>query len=112
MPANVADQVMDMIATTTEPGGTATRARISGYAIAGKTGTARKAAAGGYARHYMSLFAGVIPARHPRYAVAVVVDDPDARRGGYGGGAVAAPIFSELMGRVLHLQDIAPDAPR
>ena len=109
IPAHVAEQVLSMLATTSGPGGTATRARIIGYPIAGKTGTARKASAGGYARRYTSLFAGLVPADHPRYAVAVVVDDPDARLGGYGGGAVAAPIFSELIGRVLHLTDIAPE---
>lgn len=111
IPADVARQVMAMLATTSEAGGTATRARITGYTLAGKTGTARKAVAGGYARRYMSLFAGLVPAQHPRYAIAVVVDDPDGRRGGYGGGAVAAPIFSELVGRMLHLQEVPPDAP-
>lgn len=107
--ARSANAVLDMLQSVTERGGTATRAHIDGYRVAGKTGTARKAARGGYERKYVALFAGVVPVRTPRYAVVVVIDNPDVRKG-YAGGRVAAPAFRRIMTRVLTISTAAPDA--
>jgi cell division protein FtsI (penicillin-binding protein 3) len=91
-------------------GATGTKAAIPGYRVAGKTGTAFKATAGGYSTNlYMSVFAGVAPATEPRLAVAVVIDEPSA--GQHLGGVVAAPVFSAVMGGALRLLAIAPDEP-
>ncbi len=89
-------------------GATGHKAAIPGYQVAGKTGTAWKATAGGYSTNlYMSVFAGVAPASHPRLAAAVVIDEPEA--GLYYGGDVAAPVFSAVVGSALRLLGIPPD---
>ncbi|MDO5506470.1 MAG: penicillin-binding protein 2, partial [Pseudoxanthomonas suwonensis] len=103
----IAGQVMRMMQTVTEPGGTATQAAILGYHVAGKTGTARKASGGGYSRRYISYFAGVVPVDNPRFAMAVAVNEPSA--GSYYGGIVAAPVFRNVMEGALRLMDVPPD---
>jgi cell division protein FtsI (penicillin-binding protein 3) len=80
--------VLHMMQTVTEPGGTATQAAILGYHVAGKTGTSRKASAGGYSRRYIGYFAGLVPVEKPRFAMVVAVNDPT--KGSYYGGVVAA----------------------
>ncbi len=107
----VAGQIVHMMQTVTEPGGTATRAAILGYHVAGKTGTARKSAAGGYSRRYVAFFAGLVPVERPRFAMSVVINDPDPSRGGstYGGGFVSAPVFARVMEGALRLMDVPPD---
>ncbi|PJK00476.1 cell division protein [Lysobacteraceae bacterium NML91-0213] len=107
----IAAEVMRMMQTVTEPGGTATRAAILGYHVAGKTGTARKASGGGYARRYIAFFAGLVPVDNPRFSMVVVIDDPDTSRGGstYGGGYVSAPVFKATMEGTLRLMDVPPD---
>lgn len=105
---DIADAVVRMMQTVTEPGGTATQAAILGYHVAGKTGTARKASGGGYSRRYVSFFAGLVPVETPRFAMAVVIDDPDPARGYYG-GLVAAPVFKNVMEGALRLMDVPPD---
>ncbi|HPA02414.1 MAG TPA: penicillin-binding protein 2 [Chiayiivirga sp.] len=109
----IARQLTDMLVTVTGPEGTARRAAISGYLVAGKSGTSRKAGAGGYDRRYVSLFAGLVPATQPRFAVVVMVDDPKSRDAAgnlvYYGGAVAAPVFQSVMGGAMRLLDVVPD---
>jgi cell division protein FtsI (penicillin-binding protein 3) len=106
----VAAEVVRMMETVTLAGGTATRAAILGYRVAGKTGTSRQASGGGYSRRYSSLFAGLVPASNPRFAMVVLINEPDASKGyGYGGGAVAAPVFHDVMAGALRLMDVAPD---
>ncbi len=105
---DVAAQVLKMMQTVTEPGGTATQAAILGYHVAGKTGTARKASGGGYSRRYVSFFAGVVPVENPRFSMVVVVDDPDPAKGYYG-GLVSAPVFHNVMEGALRLMDVPPD---
>lgn len=96
----VADQVLGMLKTVVSRGGTAIQARVKGYEIAGKTGTARKAAKGGYAiNEYVTSFAGIAPADNPKLVMVVMIDDP--KGDDYYGGSVAAPVFSEVMHRVL-----------
>ncbi len=109
--AEVADEVVRMMQTVTEPGGTGTRAAVLGYHVAGKSGTARKASGGGYERRYLAFFAGLVPVDNPRFAMAVVIDDPDTSKGGstYGGGYVSAPVFQRVMDGALRLMDVPPD---
>ena len=102
--------VRHMLELAVEPGGTAPRARIMGYRVAGKTGTAHKQEHGGYVPDkYHSSFVGFAPASRPRLVVAVMIDEPGA--GQYYGGQVAAPVFSQVMAGALRLLGVAPDAP-
>jgi cell division protein FtsI (penicillin-binding protein 3) len=105
-----ARKLRDMLELAVEPGGTAPRARVMGYRVAGKTGTAHKEENGGYAEHkYVSSFVGLAPASDPRLVIAVMLDEPSA--GHYYGGAVAAPVFSAVMGGALRMLGVPPDAP-
>ncbi|MGO4222628.1 peptidoglycan D,D-transpeptidase FtsI family protein [Lysobacter sp. TAF61] len=105
----ISGQIMRMMQTVTEPGGTATQAAILGYHVAGKTGTARKFnETGGYSRRYVSFFAGVVPVNNPRFSMVVVVNDPDPAKGYYG-GFVSGPVFKNVMEGALRLMDVAPD---
>jgi cell division protein FtsI (penicillin-binding protein 3) len=107
----IAREVVKMMQTVTEPGGTATRAAILGYHVAGKTGTARVASGGGYSRDYVAFFAGVVPVNNPRFAMAVVINEPDVSKGWSfgGGGYAAAPVFHNVMEGALRLMDVPPD---
>jgi cell division protein FtsI (penicillin-binding protein 3) len=97
-------------AVTTQEGATGVRARIPGYRVAGKTGTAWKSVNGSYSKdRYTSVFAGLAPASNPRLAAVVVIDEPSA--GKYFGGDVAAPVFSAVVGGALRLLAVAPDEP-
>lgn len=88
--------------------GTADLARIPGYRVAGKTGTVRIAANGGYAaKQYLAVFAGFAPASQPRLVMVVMIDDP--QNGKIYGGLVAAPVFEHVMSGALRLLDIPPD---
>jgi cell division protein FtsI (penicillin-binding protein 3) len=94
----------------TAEGATGRLAAIPGYRVAGKTGTAFKAIAGGYSTdRYMAVFGGVAPATAPRLAAVVVIDEPGA--GQHMGGQVAAPVFSKVVGGALRLLAVAPDEP-
>jgi cell division protein FtsI (penicillin-binding protein 3) len=91
-------------------GATGRRAAIPGYRVAGKTGTAQEAIAGGYSTdRYFAVFGGVAPATNPRLAALVVMDDPTA--GQHQGGEVSAPVFSAVVGGALRLLAVAPDQP-
>jgi cell division protein FtsI (penicillin-binding protein 3) len=105
--AEIARQMIGMLEGVTEPGGTATRARVDAYRVAGKTGTSHKAEAGGYAEdRYYSVFAGLAPASAPRVVAVVTIDEP---KGDYFGGLVAAPVFSKVVADALRLLNIPPD---
>ncbi|MGF1722178.1 peptidoglycan glycosyltransferase FtsI [Vibrio kyushuensis] len=99
--------VLEMLETVTQPGGTATRAAVPGYRIAAKTGTSRKAVAGGYGDEYFAYTAGVAPASDPRLALVVVVNEPQGDN--YYGGSVAGPVFAEIMKGALQILNVAPD---
>jgi len=104
----VAQQLRAMLAAVTESGGTATQAAIPGYRVAGKTGTSRKAVAGGYADdRYVSTFAGMAPAKDPAFVAVVSIDEPSGDD--YYAGPVAGPVFRALMSDALRLYDIEPD---
>jgi cell division protein FtsI (penicillin-binding protein 3) len=105
-----AQAVRKMLEMAVQAGGTAPKAQIAGYRVAGKTGTAHKLEGRGYAANrYVSSFVGFAPASNPRLIVAVMIDEPSA--GQHYGGAVAAPVFSEVMGGALRLMAVPPDAP-
>jgi len=88
--------------------GTAPQARIAGYRVAGKTGTARKVQDGRYVNDYVASFAGFAPASDPRIVVAVMIDEPGGSR--YYGGDVAAPVFARIATGSLRTLQITPDA--
>ena len=103
-------EVNRMMEMAVMPGGTAPRAQVPGYRVAGKTGTAHKAENGGYAEHkYVSSFVGFGPVTRPRFIVAVMLDEPQGAK--YYGGDVGAPVFSTVMGAALRMMAVAPDAP-
>jgi cell division protein FtsI (penicillin-binding protein 3) len=102
--------VRRMLEMVTKPGGTAPKAQVMGYRVAGKTGTARKLEGRGYAAgKYISSFVGFAPVSAPRLIVAVMIDEPAAGR--YYGGDVAAPAFSSVMGSALRTLGVPTDAP-
>ncbi len=104
-----ADAVMAMLESVVKEGGTAPQAAVAGFRMAGKTGTVKKYSAEGYADdRYRAVFAGVGPVGDPRFAMAVVVDEPSA--GKFYGGDVAAPVFSEVMAGGMRLFNVVPDA--
>ncbi|MEO7067793.1 MAG: penicillin-binding protein 2 [Rhodanobacter sp.] len=104
----VAGEVVKMMETVTGPGSTAPQARIPNYAVAGKTGTAHKANAGGYSKNnYTAAFGGIVPATNPRLVGVVVIDNP--MKGSYYGGMVSAPVFAKVMEGALRLLDVPPD---
>lgn len=98
-----------MLEMAAGPEGTAPKARVPGYRVGGKTGTAHKIEGGVYARKYVASFVGIAPISDPRLVVAVMIDEPSA--GGHYGGDVAGPAFSQIMGGALRTMGIAPDAP-
>jgi len=107
--AESAAAVRRMLEEVVRPGGTGTKAAVTGYRIAGKTGTAWKFAAGGYSEDkYISIFAGLAPASDPRLAAVVVIDEPAGEL--YYGSDVAAPVFSDVVSESLRLLAIPPDA--
>ncbi len=108
--AQTARQVRAMLELAVQPGGTAPRARIMGWRVAGKTGTAHKQENGGYAEDkYIASFVGLAPASAPRLVVAVMIDEP--ANGQYFGGVVAAPVFAEVARGALRALGVPYDAP-
>lgn len=107
--ASTARQVLLMLESVVGPQGTGSRAQVSGYRVAGKTGTVRKSTAGGYSEdRYVSIFAGMAPVSDPRLVTVVVINEPGNEA--YYGGEVAAPVFSRVMSGALRLLDVPPDS--
>jgi len=108
MSATIARQVRAMLEEAAGPEGTAPQAAVAGYRVAGKTGTVKKSAPGGYSSNkYVAAFAGMAPASDPRLVMIVMVDEP--RNGKYYGGQIAAPVFSKVMSGALRLMAVPPD---
>jgi cell division protein FtsI (penicillin-binding protein 3) len=106
---DVAQVVRGMMELTTDDGGTATNARVPGYRVAGKTGTAQKvdAVTGGYSSDKrFASFVGFLPAEDPRLVILVTIDEP--KKGVYG-GLTAAPIFSRIAGQSMQYLKVAPN---
>jgi cell division protein FtsI (penicillin-binding protein 3) len=108
--ARTAREIRDMLELAVQPGGTGPRARIVGWRVAGKTGTAHKQEDGGYAPDkYIASFVGFAPASAPRLVIAVMIDQPAGSE--YYGGLVAAPVFAQVMQGALRLLNVPHDAP-
>jgi cell division protein FtsI (penicillin-binding protein 3) len=106
----VSRMLIHLLEAVVAPDGGGKLASIPGYSVAGKTGTAWKATAGGYATdRYLAVFGGIAPASAPRLAAVVIIDEPGA--GKYYGGDVAAPVFAGVVGGALRLLAVPPDAP-
>lgn len=102
-------QVLQMLESVLTDEGTGKNARVPGYRVAGKTGTAKKLTSQGYdAKRYLSWFAGIAPVSQPRYAVVVMLNDPAGKR--FYGGDIAAPVFSGVMESLLRFNGVLPDA--
>jgi cell division protein FtsI (penicillin-binding protein 3) len=107
--AETAQAIRAMLELAVQPGGTGPRARIMGWRVAGKTGTAHKLENGAYAADkYLSSFVGFAPASAPRLVIGVMIDEP---AGQYYGGAVAAPVFAQVMQGALRMLNVPHDAP-
>jgi cell division protein FtsI (penicillin-binding protein 3) len=104
---HTADRMMTMFRDVVLEG-TGTQAAIPGYTVAGKTGTAQKAENGHYVRKYVASFVGLVPAKRPRFAILVMVDEP---HGDIYGGSVAAPAFRDIARFDLQYLEVPPDAP-
>ncbi|MBA2653968.1 MAG: penicillin-binding protein 2 [Gammaproteobacteria bacterium] len=103
----IAEQMITMLEAVVQ-GGTGSLAKVPGFRVAGKTGTANIAGKNGYDKqHYVSSFVGIAPVSNPRLVVAVVIKDPRGEQ--HLGGMVAAPIFSKVMSGALRLMNVAPD---
>uniref|UniRef100_Q47A98 Peptidoglycan D,D-transpeptidase FtsI n=1 Tax=Dechloromonas aromatica (strain RCB) TaxID=159087 RepID=Q47A98_DECAR len=98
-----------MLEMAVQPEGTAPKARVPGYRVGGKTGTAYKVEGGVYARKYVASFVGIAPIGEPRLVVAVMIDEPSG--GAHYGGDVAGPAFSQIAGGALRTLGVPPDAP-
>jgi cell division protein FtsI (penicillin-binding protein 3) len=97
-----------MLQMAAGPGGTGPKAQTVGYSVGGKSGTAHKQIGKAYASNkYRSWFTGMAPIDKPRIIVAVMLDEPSA--GQYYGGAVAAPVFSEVVQQTLRMMGVQPD---
>jgi cell division protein FtsI (penicillin-binding protein 3) len=97
-----------MLEMAAGPNGTAPKAQVPGYRVAGKTGTAHKVVAGQYANKYVGSFVGFAPVSNPRLIVAVMIDEPS--NGQHYGGDVAAPVFSAVTANALRALNVAPDS--
>lgn len=109
MNPKIAHEMLVMLESVVQPGGTGTRAVIPAYRVAGKTGTAYIAGAHGYnKKHHMASFVGIAPVSDPRLVVAVVIRDPHNHHMDFG-GVVAAPAFATIMSGGLRILDVPPD---
>jgi cell division protein FtsI (penicillin-binding protein 3) len=107
--AKTAHAILDMLEMAVQAEGTAPKARVNGYRVAGKTGTAHKLEGGRYINRYVASFVGLAPVSNPRLVIAVMINDP--ANGQHYGGLVAAPIFSQVMSESLRLLNVPNDAP-
>ena len=108
--AQVANDMKDMMEMVVQPGGTALRAQVAGYRVAGKTGTSHKLGPHGYEEDkYVGSFVGIVPASNPRLIMAVMIDEPTT--GEYYGGTIAAPVFSAVMADTLRMLAVPQDSP-
>jgi cell division protein FtsI (penicillin-binding protein 3) len=107
--AKTAGEMLHLLETVTSAkGATGEKARVPGYRVAGKTGTAIIAGAHGYKKkEYLSSFVGIAPASNPRLIVAVIIRSPQGKQ--YYGGQISAPVFEKVMENSLRLLNVTPD---
>ena len=109
MSREVANTVRQMLADAVEEGGTAVKAGLASFSVAGKTGTARRFLVGrkGYAEgQYVASFVGLFPSDKPQYVILVKIDNPD---GNYYGGSTAAPVSRSVLQAALAARNAALD---
>lgn len=100
-------QVLHMMESVLQEGGSAQKASVPGYRVAGKTGTSRKANANGYGEEYVNIFAGVAPVSDPQLAVVILINEPKGEL--YYAGHTAAPVFAKVMAASLQMLNVPPD---
>ena len=105
-----ANAILAMMESVVLEEGSGKKAAVPGYRIAGKTGTSRKAVAGGYGEEYVNIFAGVAPVSDPQLAVVILINEPRGEL--YHAGDTAAPVFSKVMSGALQILNVPPDARR
>jgi len=110
VPKNVANFVANALVSVVGPGGTAQLAKVQGFSVGGKTGTAQKVSPnGGYAEgKYIVSFVGFLPAEDPRFVCLVLVDNPKLPSNLNYGGLVAAPVFSRIGERAARYLNLMP----
>jgi cell division protein FtsI (penicillin-binding protein 3) len=109
MPAKVANEILKMLHSVTQKGGTALLANVPGFEVAGKTGTSRIAGPHGYFKHkHNAVFAGIVPVKNPRLVIIVHMNDPKKGYFNMYGGVSAAPIFSKVASESLRIMGVAP----
>ena len=100
--------MLEILETVVSDDGTAPQAKVPGYRVAGKTGTAHKLINGVYENKYIGSFIGIAPVSNPRFVLAVMIDEPTLN--GYYGGVVAGPVFSAIMNDALKIYSVPQDA--
>ena len=100
-------QVLHMMESVLQEGGSAEKASVPGYRVAGKTGTSRKANVNGYGDEYVNIFAGVAPVSDPQLAVVILINEPKGEL--YYAGLTAAPVFAKIMAASLQMLNVPPD---
>jgi cell division protein FtsI (penicillin-binding protein 3) len=105
--AHSTKQVLHMMESVLKEGGSAEKASVPGYRVAGKTGTSRKANANGYGDEYVNIFAGVAPVSDPQLAVVILINEPKGEL--YYAGLTAAPVFAKIMAASLQILNVPPD---
>ena len=104
------NQMLNILESVITPEGTGILAKIPGYRVAGKTGTAKKSSKGGYGNKYIGSFIGIAPVSNPKFILAVMIDEPTID--GYYGGVVAGPAFQSIMSDALKLYSIPQDGKK
>ncbi len=108
LPSDVADTTLKLLTAVISKEGTGARAHIPGFKTAGKTGTTRVVGPNGYdPNRHVGIFIGITPVDSPRLATIVIIEEPDEAN--YYGGLVAAPVYRNVVGKALHILNIAPD---
>tara|TARA_B100000674_G_C37964956_1_gene974094 strand:- start:780 stop:2543 length:1764 start_codon:yes stop_codon:yes gene_type:complete len=101
-------EIIRMLETVVQSTGTAPQAAITGYKVAGKTGTVKKFGPNGYSEdRYISIFAGIAPATNPRLVMVTIIDEPRGKQ--FYGGAVVGPVFSNVLDEALRFLNVEPD---
>jgi len=105
---NISKDIIKMMRSVVEIGGTGRKAKLEKYSVAGKTGTSRIIDNGKYSTNkHNAIFVGIVPASKPEYVAAIIVRNP--KNGNASGGRHAAPIFKEFMNHSLNLLRVYPD---
>ena len=104
------NQMLNILESVITPEGTGILAKIPGYRVAGKTGTAKKSSKGGYGYKYIGSFIGIAPVSNPKFILAVMIAEPSID--GYYGGVVAGPVFQSIMSDALKLYSIPQDGKK